>query len=333
MKIKQVCEITGISKRNIHFYINEKLITPSIHPDNNYYEFSDQDCQKLLFIKEMRNAGLPLNAIHSIITTPATARYYLNRHIQQLKKERRHLEQVIVSMDYILDELPLFSEFSSLYNLCIDAKIPSKEKEIEQDSTLDNNNVMFINQFIWGAFIPKSKFTDYQEFLWMKLNKLTFENPSQDYLLITQFLNSLPSNQIDQMISFQTTRYEYIASLDKKGIEECIKDTIQRIKESLDNPLSCFIWKNFYDEYFYPITSIQASNLSDLVQEMSPFFKDYVRNIHTVCEEVYSYLHTEQGQPLLNRLQKEFMGKLNLDKNYHGEIEALACINEVQSLY
>ena len=53
MKMKGICERTGISKRNIHFYIKEGLLTPATNPENGYYDFSEEDCQKILFIKQM----------------------------------------------------------------------------------------------------------------------------------------------------------------------------------------------------------------------------------------------------------------------------------------
>ena len=98
MKMKGICERTGISKRNIHFYIKEGLLTPATNPENGYYDFSEEDCQKLLFIKQMRNAGMSIQTILSILTYPVTADFYLNQHIRKLKKEQRHLEQTLISL-------------------------------------------------------------------------------------------------------------------------------------------------------------------------------------------------------------------------------------------
>lgn len=326
MKMKDVCMVTGMKKRTIHFYIKEELIQPNINPENKYYEFSELDCQKLLFIRNMRSAGLSIDAIRSIIATPATANYYLNRHMSKLKKEKRQIEQVLVSMKYIMDELPLFPDFYSLYNLSIQANIPVEISSYETDSNYDSYNVAFINQHIWGAFLPKSKFDDYQEFLWMKLHKITLENPSEEYKKVANYLNQLPAKQIDKMFSSQTSRYAYIASLEKEHMEDCIQDMILKIKEATENPKTILQWKQIYDSYLHPITVIQASKLSSLVMQISPFYTNYVHNINYICEQVYLFLHSEDGSSLLNLIELNFEDQIDINSNYHGELEALATI-------
>ena len=47
MKIQEVSQKTQISKRNIHFYIQEGLITPEIESGNGYYDFKEKEVQQL----------------------------------------------------------------------------------------------------------------------------------------------------------------------------------------------------------------------------------------------------------------------------------------------
>lgn len=47
MKIQDVCNQTGLTKRNIHFYIRERLIFLAARLNNGYYDFSDDDCRRL----------------------------------------------------------------------------------------------------------------------------------------------------------------------------------------------------------------------------------------------------------------------------------------------
>lgn len=329
MKMKEVCTLTQLNKRTIHFYINEKLIEPDINPSNNYYEFSESDCQKLIFIKNLRNAGLSLELIQSIMNTPASANYYFNRHMSKLKHEKRYIEQVLSSMKYIMDELPLFPDFSSLYDLCNKANIPSDHLYQEDDSNFESYNVVFINQLLWGAFLPKSKFSDYQEFLWTKLHKITFEDPSEEYKKVANYINQLPSKQIDQMISNQTTRYMQIANLNKEENEAFIQDMIHRIQQNISDPNCRIIWKELYDSYLQPTTAIHDSDLSHIVMELSPFYQNYVKNIHSICQGVYEYLHSDKGSELLKELETKLDGKLDLECNKHGQLEAFASVSDV----
>ena len=54
MKLKEVCERTGITKRNIHYYVKEGLLVPRKELGNGYYEFSEEDCDRLLDIMNFR---------------------------------------------------------------------------------------------------------------------------------------------------------------------------------------------------------------------------------------------------------------------------------------
>ena len=65
MKLKEVCERTGITKRNIHYYVKEGLLVPRKELGNGYYEFSEEDCDRLLMIRSLRNAGFSILQIRS----------------------------------------------------------------------------------------------------------------------------------------------------------------------------------------------------------------------------------------------------------------------------
>lgn len=39
MKLSEVVKLTGLTKRTIYFYIEEKFLTPEINPGNGYYIF------------------------------------------------------------------------------------------------------------------------------------------------------------------------------------------------------------------------------------------------------------------------------------------------------
>ena len=61
MRIKEVIEKTGLSRRTIQFYISQKLIMPKEDPVNGYHDFSDDDVRNLIIISwnPMRKRRLP----------------------------------------------------------------------------------------------------------------------------------------------------------------------------------------------------------------------------------------------------------------------------------
>lgn len=322
MKMKGICERTGISKRNIHFYIKEGLLTPATNPEKGYYDFSEEDCQKILFIKQMRNAGMSIQTILSILTYPVTADFYLNQHIRKLKKEQRHLEQTLISLQYIQDDLPFYPDFTSLYRLVSTAGIPEVDTR-EEDADIDSYNTAIINRFLWGGFLPKTKWTDYQEFLWMKINRLTAEDPTEDYIKFARALYSMSSEQINTLYNVNVDRYHTVASCTPDTLENLKKDMIFQLEHIVKTPKYIRLWKDIYADFFEPNTNIQASDLSALVMELSPFYKDYVDNIVNLCEQVYQYLTSEKGRELYHSIIAAFGDSININNSNHGQLEAI----------
>ena len=66
MKINQVEELTGITKKNIRFYEEQKLISPQRNPANGYREYSMEDVKQLSRIKLLRKLGIPIESIRKM---------------------------------------------------------------------------------------------------------------------------------------------------------------------------------------------------------------------------------------------------------------------------
>lgn len=50
MRIQEVMGKTGLSRRTIHYYIDQKLIIPPVNEGNGYHDFTGEDVQKLFII-------------------------------------------------------------------------------------------------------------------------------------------------------------------------------------------------------------------------------------------------------------------------------------------
>ena len=62
MKINEVEAAVGVTKKNIRFYEEEGLITPSREPGNGYRSYSQADVERLRRIKLLRKLDVPGNA-------------------------------------------------------------------------------------------------------------------------------------------------------------------------------------------------------------------------------------------------------------------------------
>ena len=327
MRIQEVSHKTGITKRNIHYYIKQGIITPKMNPANGYYDFSEEDCQKLVMVRYLRNADFPVSAIHSIITNPLTASYYLNQHAKKLQQEIACFNKIINSLQYMMEHLSLEPDFEELFSLGNHSGL-NKLSDSYSSERFDQYDLTFINRFLWGGFLPEGELTEYQKFLWAKLQQTTLEHPSEDYRSLYAFIKTLNPSVIDSIFSQKNERHRYIANLDEKEKDICISNMVSAIEDILEHPEYIRLWKEIYPGYFRPFVRIQASELSRLVYEFSPLYHAYLENITDVCERLYQYLRTASGAGLSARLHKALDGSLDIENANHGELEALFSLPE-----
>ena len=67
MKINEVEAAVGVTKKNIRFYEEEGLITPSREPGNGYRSYSQADVERLRRIKLLRKLDVPLAEIRQML--------------------------------------------------------------------------------------------------------------------------------------------------------------------------------------------------------------------------------------------------------------------------
>ena len=67
MKIYQVEELVGITKKNIRFYEDEGLLNPKRNPQNDYRDYSLEDVHRLERIKLLRKLSVPIEEIRLLL--------------------------------------------------------------------------------------------------------------------------------------------------------------------------------------------------------------------------------------------------------------------------
>lgn len=157
----------------------------------------------------------------------------------------------------------------------------------------------------------------------MKINRLTAEDPTEDYIKFARALYSMSSEQINTLYNVNVDRYHTVASCTPDTLEDLKKDMIFQLEHIVKTPKYIRLWKDIYADFFEPNTNIQASDLSALVMELSPFYKDYVDNIVNLCEQVYQYLTSEEGRELYHSIIAAFGDSININNSNHGQLEAI----------
>ena len=92
MKINQVEELVGITKKNIRFYEEQGLISPERNPDNGYREYSLRDVEQLHKIKLFRQLDIPIDQIRKMQDGNISLMECLESQIVHLSHAQHSLE-------------------------------------------------------------------------------------------------------------------------------------------------------------------------------------------------------------------------------------------------
>ena len=91
MRINEVEALVGITKKNIRFYEQEGLLSPS-RSANGYRDYTEEDVTVLQQIKLLRKLDIPIEEIRRLQTGSLTLEDCLRRHLIVLERRSRNLE-------------------------------------------------------------------------------------------------------------------------------------------------------------------------------------------------------------------------------------------------
>ena len=92
MKINQVEELVGITKKNIRFYEEQGLISPKRNLENGYRDYSLEDVDLLNKIKLLRRLEVPIEEIKRLERGESSVADCLDRHISHFTHRQQELD-------------------------------------------------------------------------------------------------------------------------------------------------------------------------------------------------------------------------------------------------
>ena len=91
MKIQQVEELVGISKKNIRFYEAEGLLSPG-RAENGYRSYGQGDVLRLKQIKLLRKLAVPIEDIRAVLSGTGSLDACLTRQLREFDRQRESLD-------------------------------------------------------------------------------------------------------------------------------------------------------------------------------------------------------------------------------------------------
>jgi len=93
LKINQVEQLVGVTKKNIRFYESEGLLSPQRNAGNGYREYSEEDIEQLKKIKLLRKLSLPIEEIRKIFSGECSLWETLSLHQNELRRQMEGLKK------------------------------------------------------------------------------------------------------------------------------------------------------------------------------------------------------------------------------------------------
>ena len=113
MKINQVEELTGITKKNIRFYEEQKLISPQRNPANGYREYSMEDVKQLSRIKLLRKLGIPIESIRKMESGEMKLDDCMIKRVHELKETVLSARMIQTVCQEMLDQTAGFDKIDT----------------------------------------------------------------------------------------------------------------------------------------------------------------------------------------------------------------------------
>lgn len=97
MKMKQVCQQTGLTERTIRFYVEKGLCSPETHwtDHRKYYDFSQENVKELHQAAELRKAYFSIQEIQTMRSRPEEIPEILKIYQQGLAADAEHKKNIL----------------------------------------------------------------------------------------------------------------------------------------------------------------------------------------------------------------------------------------------
>ncbi|MBJ7895165.1 MerR family transcriptional regulator [Bacillus atrophaeus] len=282
MNIKQVSELTGLTKKAIKYYESEGLIEVNKNPMNQYREYSEKVISQLNLIASLRLLHLPIKEIKSLLKGERRLPELLNEQLNQINKNLTQLEQQKLLTETLIQNLNEIDDFSDKVKILEDT-LHLKDQE-KKEYIMDKILRMFPGKF--GEFVVVM----FEPFL-----EVTIDNESKrlDWLNLVSYLDDI--EEVDnnhpimnliikkehELENFKKNNYDFVNKIINKDPE-----LFEQQKQTIIN-LVISVKKNeeFKENFIKQVSSgkdlpqlKEGSKFSDMLYKISSKYKIFLDN-------------------------------------------------------
>jgi DNA-binding transcriptional MerR regulator len=105
MKIAEVSTCYGLSADTLRYYERVGLIPPVQRSESGIRDYAEEDCRWIEFIRCMRSAGLPIEALIEYVALFRQGDATIDARVELLSEQRRQLVVRMADMQATLERL------------------------------------------------------------------------------------------------------------------------------------------------------------------------------------------------------------------------------------
>ena len=245
MKTHELEKELGISKHTIFYYEKEGIVTPQ-RDDNGYRSYSQDDLQKLIMVKFLRNLNISIDDVKAILNNELDFKECLEINQIHLEKQIKSLEEVQENIEmYVRKDLPMLPALQQIQREAKNYKLGYQKTTDIVSLGRRLTKKLAIKKFLY-KFIPTLLITtgfiaaDFQfSQLWLRLPLDQTRNQS------VEFLNDrIRYYQFKGYIDNVKYFYSVLLGKEDKFIKEYKYEDIQSVE---------LLLKHRYENYGTPI--------------------------------------------------------------------------------
>lgn len=130
MKTHELEKELGISKHTIFYYEKEGIVTPQ-RDENGYRSYSQDDLQKLIMVKFLRNLNISIDDVKAILNNELDFKECLEINQIHLEKQIKSLEEVQENIEmYVRKDLPMLPALQQIQREVKNYKLGYQKQQI-----------------------------------------------------------------------------------------------------------------------------------------------------------------------------------------------------------
>ncbi|AJY73583.1 MerR family transcriptional regulator [Paenibacillus beijingensis] len=295
MKINEVMGKTRLTRKAIYYYEKEGLLHPQTETSNHYRHYTDEDVNKLLSIRLLRQLDIPVDEIKKVLYGQALTKTVLEEQLSRVSASLERLQRIKENISSLLNghpnRSPCFIELAGLAKSYSD----DLESEMKQRSGYMARKLfeLFPGTFgrvmalHFGVFLNEPIMGDSMEQAWAEIVEYLdgLEEIDLPKTLVQQ-MDLLSDQEIEQLVELYHEQLRKFVSPDERQYEQ--------LKDEFRNITAAFAAVPFAKEQIWITKEIKIR------LDKNRFYEVFVHNISILSADYRSYQET------LHRLQHDF---------------------------